>query len=505
MFKIENHDNVHIHIIPDDRSEARELLEYFQFYADGYRFHPAYKSKRWDGKISLWNPNTGLILRGLLYRVIEFCKECGYRVEVEPSLLESYPISLDETRTFIDSLNFTSKGNPIVLRDYQVDAVQRGLSKRRMLCISPTSSGKSAIISGIARYLQTIFDPQEKVLIVVPNINLVNQFAYDLCDYFSTDIDWLKTDPIHTIFAGQEKNVSSQIIVSTWQSLHKMPKEYFEQFRCLIVDEAHLSESKGFTSICEKCKNAEYRFGFSGSVKNSKTHVLTLEGMFGKSHITKTTKELMDEGSVTELDIKGVLIKYPPEVCNQQRKINDYSAELDYIVTNEDRNKFICKMALSQKGNGLILVDKVDKHAKPLLKMLKEMAGDRPVFYITGEVKGKVREEIRLDMDNYDNAIIVSNFQCLSTGANIPTLNWLIFGSPTKSYSRVIQSIGRILRLHKSKTLVTLFDIIDDMRIKPKTAVHENYAWKHALERLNFYSEQKFDVQMRKVPLFVKD
>ena len=253
MFKIENHDNVHIHIIPDDRSEARELLEYFQFYAEGYRFHPAYKSKRWDGKISLWNPNTGLILRGLLYRVIEFCKERGYRVEVEPSLLESYPISLDETQTFIDSLNFTSKGNPIVLRDYQVDAVQRGLSKRRMLCISPTSSGKSAIISGIARYLQTIFEPQEKVLIVVPNINLVNQFAYDLCDYFSTDIDWLKTDPIHTIFAGQEKNVSSQIIVSTWQSLHKMPKEYFEQFRGLVVDECFDGNTKVLTPTGYKC------------------------------------------------------------------------------------------------------------------------------------------------------------------------------------------------------------------------------------------------------------
>jgi superfamily II DNA or RNA helicase len=367
------------------------------------------------------------------------------------------------------------------------------------------NSGKSLFIAGIARFLQTIFQPEEKILIIVPNISLVNQFAYDLCDYFSADIEWLKTDPIHTIFAGQEKNVQSQIIVSTWQSLVKMPREYFGQFRCVMCDEAHLVDGKSYTKVATMCYNAEYRFGFSGSIKNTKTHLLTLEGIFGKSKVTITTKELMEEGSVTELDIRGLQIKYPVEICDQQRKINDYSAEIESIITSEERNRFICKLALSQKGNGLILVDKVDKHAKPLYAMMRQMAGDRPVFYITGEVKGSKREEIRLDMSNYENAIIIANYQTMSTGVNIPSLNWLIFGSPTKSFARVIQSIGRILRLHKSKTLVTLFDIIDDMRIKPRTSVHENYAWKHALERLNFYSEQKFDVQMRKVPLFVKD
>ena len=505
MFKIVHHDNIHIRVIPDNRGEAMELNDYFSFFADGYRFHPAFKSKQWDGRTKMFNVNTGLILRGLLSQVIEFCKERQYSVEVDPVLVSTANLNQDEIQLFVDRLGFKSKGQPIQLRDYQVEAIWRGLNKRRMLCISPVSSGKSAIIAGISRYLQQIIEPDKKILIVVPNINLVNQFAYDLCDYFSEDIEWLKTDPIHTVFAGQDKSASSQIIISTWQSLYKLPREFFDQFRGLIVDECHLSESKSFSSICEKCSNADYRFGFSGSVKNSKTHVLKLEGMFGRAHITKTTKELMEDGSVTELDIRGLQIKYPVEICDQQRKINDYSAEIESIITSEERNRFLCKLALAQKGNGLILVDKVDKHAKPLYAMMKQMAGDRPVFYISGEVKGSRREEIRLDVANYDNAIILATYQTLSTGVNIPSLNWLIFGSPTKSFARVIQSIGRILRLHKSKTLVTLFDIIDDMRIKPRTSVHENYAWKHALERLNFYSEQKFDVQMRKVPLFVKD
>lgn len=505
MISVKFHDNIHIRIIPDNRGEALELNDYFAFYADGYRFHPAYKSKRWDGKTRLFNVNTGLIYRGLLYQVIDFCKERNYLIQVDPELLKGVELSRSESDRFISSLDFKSKGNPIQLRDYQLDAIHECLSKKRKLCISPTSSGKSAIIAGISRYLQTIFDKTQKILIVVPNINLVNQFAYDLCDYFSTDEEWLKTDPIHTIFSGQEKNVESQIIVSTWQSLYKLPVEYFDQFGALIVDECHLAEGKGFTTVCEKCRNAEFRYGFSGSIKNSKVHVLRLEGMFGKSFVTITTKELMEEGSVTELDIKGLLIKYPTEVCDHHRKLNDYQSEYEHIITNEVRNRFICKLALNQKGNGLILVDKIEKHARPLLAMLREMSNGRPIFYITGEVDGKKREEIRLLMDKYEDAIILANYQTLSTGVNIPSLHWLIFGAPTKSFTRTIQSIGRILRLHKSKSLVTLFDLIDDMRIKPKTATRENYAWKHAIERLNFYSEQKFDVQMRKVPLFVKE
>ena len=505
MFRILPHDNIHIRVVPNDRAEALELKEYFSFYADGYRFHPAFKAKRWDGRIQKFNVNTGLIERGLLFQVIDFCKERNYELQVDPSLLETSNVDREEFYEFLKGLNFQSKGNPIELRDYQMDAAFECVNKKRKLVVSPVSSGKSAVISGISRYLQTIFEPDEKILIVVPNVSLVNQFAFDLCDYFSNDEEWLKTDPIHTIFAGQEKNVESQIIVSTWQSLHKMPKEYFGQFRALFVDECHLSESKAFSSVCEKCYNADYRFGFSGTVKDSKVHILTLEGMFGRTMVTITTRELMDEGSVTELDIKALLIKYPPDVCEQQRKINDYMTENDLIIMNEDRNRFICKLALSQKGNGLILVDKIEKHSKPLLKMMKEMAGDRPIFYMVGEVKASERERIRQELGNHNNAILIGNFQVLSTGLNIPSLAWLIFGSPTKSYARCIQSIGRILRLYTGKTLVTLFDLIDDMRIKPRTAIHENYAWKHAVERLNYYSDQKFDVQMRKVPLFVKE
>jgi superfamily II DNA or RNA helicase len=170
----------------------------------------------------MFNVNTGLILRGLLSQVIEFCKERQYSVEVDPVLVSTANLNQDEIQLFVDRLGFKSKGQPIQLRDYQVEAIWRGLNKRRMLCISPVSSGKSAIIAGISRYLQQIIEPDKKILIVVPNINLVNQFAYDLCDYFSEDIEWLKTDPIHTVFAGQDKSASSQIIISTWQSLYKL-------------------------------------------------------------------------------------------------------------------------------------------------------------------------------------------------------------------------------------------------------------------------------------------
>lgn len=503
-FKILDHDNIYVQVIPDDRGEMREMVEYFCFFVPGYRFHPAFKAKRWDGRVRLLNANTGLIYRGLLYRVLEFCQMNKYQVDVDPGLIPTEQITLEEVEEYTKKLDFHSKGDPIQLRDYQLDAVYRCLKKKRHVISSPTSSGKSSIIAAITRYLQDYkLQDGEKILLLVPNVSLVNQFAYDLCDYFSKDMEWLQSDPVHTIFSGQDKDAESPIYISTYQSLMRLPKEFFKQFRAIMVDECHLSESKMITKIVDSCVNADYRFGFTGSLKDAKTHILTLEGMFGRTHTTITTKELMEQGSVTELEIKALMIKHPLEECEKHRKINDYASEIDYLVGDERRNRFICKLAASQKGSGLVLVNLIEKHAEPLLEMMKETVGDsRPVFYISGKVKGSEREEIRLSLEKNPNAIIVASYATLSTGVNIPTLQWLIFGSPTKSMVRTVQSIGRILRLHKSKNLVTLFDIIDDLRFTPRKTTRENYAWKHAVDRLSIYSDQKFDVEVRDMPIY---
>lgn len=501
MIKVYPVNNIQVQI-DCPRDIARELNEFFSFFAEGYRFHPAYKQKRWDGKLRLYKTLTSTIYRGLVPRVVEFAQERGYDIELDPTLTHTNDISLEKVQTFLQKLNFSSKGKSIELRDYQIEAVHHCLVHQRALIQSPTSSGKSAIIAAISRFLQKKFSKTgQKILIVVPNVNLVNQFAYDFCDYFSQDVEWLQSEPVHTIFGGQDKDVDNPILISTWQSLHKMPKDYFKQFGCIIVDEVHLAEAAGLTKIIDQCTEAEWRFGFTGSLKKTKVHVLSLEGMFGKVHTTITTKELMENNQVTELEIKALLLKHPDDVSVAQRKINDYKVEVDLVVASEKRNKFICKLALAQKSCGLILVNQVDGHAKPLLDMLQDMT-ERPVFYISGEVSGTKREEIRLAMEQNPDAIIVATYATLSTGVNIPSLHWLIFGSPTKSYTRVVQSIGRILRLHHSKNKVVLFDLVDDMRVKLRVNTHDNYCWKHFMERLNFYQEQKFEVDVKQIPLF---
>lgn len=503
MVSIEYENNINIRI-NTTRDILSELNEYFSFYADGYRFHPLFKQKRWDGKVRLLQINTCTINRGLLSRVVQFCDDRGYKYNIDNKLLTSEKLSLEEVNQFVDSLGYTSKGSPISLYDYQRQAIHKCLNDKRVLVSSPTSSGKSSIISGISRYLQNEFaGTKKKVVIIVPNVSLVNQFAYDFCDYFSKDVEWLKSDPVHTIFSGKEKDTDCPIIVTTYQSLLKLPREWFLQVGCLIVDECHGADSKVLRKICDMCLDAEYRFGFTGSLKNSKVHVLTLEGVFGPVHVTITTRDLIDNNQVTDIDIKALLIEYPEEFRKKMRKINDYNVENETIISNERRNKFIAKLANAQEGNGLILVNLVDKHAKPLYEVLKETT-DRPVYLITGEVNGSIREEIRLKMESETNAIIVSNYQCLSTGVNIPSLKWLVFGSSMKSYVKVIQSIGRVLRKHHSKDKVVLFDIVDDLRVKLRVNTHENYLFKHFLERLNFYQEQQFNCEVKKISLFVK-
>lgn len=496
----ENNINIRIDCTRDILSE---LNEYFSFFSEGYRFHPLFKQKRWDGKVRLFNVNTGTINRGLLSRVIQFCDDRDYKYTVDSKLNNSQNLSLEVVNEFIDSLNFSSKGNPISLYDYQREAIHKCLTEKRVLVNSPTSSGKSSIVAGIARYLQTKFDTTKKIVIIVPNVSLVNQFAYDFCDYFSRDVDWLKSDPVHTIFSGKEKETDSPIIVTTYQSLLKLDKNWFKSVGCLIVDECHGADGKSLRKICDMCTEAEYRFGFTGSLKKSKVHVLTLEGVFGPTHTTITTRELIDNEQVTDIDIKALLIEYPEDFRKQMRKINDYGVENETIISNEKRNKFISKLAISQSGNGLILVNLVEKHAKPLYDMISNMT-DRPVYLIVGEVSGTEREEIRLKMEQETDAIIVASYSTLSTGVNIPSLKWLVFGSSMKSYVKVIQSIGRVLRKHKSKNKVVLFDIVDDLRVKLRVNTHENYLFKHFMERLGHYQEQKFNCEIKKIPLFTK-
>jgi superfamily II DNA or RNA helicase len=475
-----NVDEVYVKILCEE-GVLHELRDHFTFHVPGYQFVPAYKAKLWDGKIRLFDLRTRQIYRGLVPYVAKFCEERGYDWEYEN---ESYDeeFSVAEAQEFIKSLDIPSKFDQ---RDYQLDAFVHAIRSRRALLLSPTASGKSFIIYLITRYVNA------RTLIIVPTVSLVSQLATDFADYgFASD------QHIHRIFAGQDKQTDKQITISTWQSLYKLPKAYFQQFDLVIGDEAHLFKSKEISELLCKISNARYRFGTTGTLDGTKTHKLVLEGLFGPVRKVTTTKELMDQGHVADFTIKCLLLKHADAVC-QAMKTATYQQEIEYLVLNEARNNFIANLALSLEGNTLILYQYVDKHGKLLYDMISKRVGDRKCFFIYGKTDVEIREETRRIVEKEHGAIIIASYGTFSTGVNIKNLHSIIFASPSKSRVRNLQSIGRGLRKSDTKDSAVLFDIADDLRHKKR----ENFTLKHFAERIKLYSEEKFVFRIYKVEL----
>ena len=426
---------------------------------------------------------------GLVPYLTEFCDEREYAYSHD--LIED-EYSVYHAHKFFDTLNLHSQGKPIGVREHQEHAFIEAIQKRRTLLLSPTASGKSLIIYLICRQL---LDYQNlKGLIIVPTTSLVEQLYGDFGDYAS-ESGFKNYMHVHRIYQGKEKDTDKAITISTWQSLYKMPPEYFHQFDYVIGDEAHLFKAQSLTSILTSCINAKYRIGLTGTLDGTKTHKLVLEGLFGPTKRVVTTKELIDKKQLSSFNIKCLVLKHSEEIC-QQMKDKSYPDELKYLIESENRNRFIRNLAVSLTKNTLVLFQ-MKKHGKLLYEMIKEKAVGRKVFFVDGDVETEVREEIRRIMELEDDAIFVASFGTTSTGTNIRNLHNIIFTSPSKSRVRNLQSIGRGLRQSDGKEIATLYDIADDLRIKK----HTNFTLQHFVERVKIYNEEQFSFKIYNIGL----
>jgi len=476
--------------IETDASVEMELTEHFCFFVPGYKFMPAYRNKFWDGKIRLFDTRKKTLYVGLYKYLKEFAVQRGYEVLTDDSSqygsVEPERLPLDFGRAPI----LTANQIPIEPRDYQFKALEHALKEERSLLLSPTASGKSLIIYLAARwYIEQ--DPSMKILIVVPTISLVEQMYSDFDDYSSTD-EWFNVDEwAMKIHGGTVKGERmGRIVISTWQSIYKRPASFFQNFGMVIGDEAHQFKAKSMTAIMEKCTEAKYRIGTTGTLDGAQTHQLVLEGLFGPVHKVTTTKELMDTDQLAKLEIQMLLLKYKEEHCKEISKLK-YQEEIDFIVRYTPRNNFIANLALDQQGNTLVLFNYVEKHGKPLHNILRDkIKGDRKLFYVSGETDVDTRENVRSITETQNNAIIVASLGTFSTGINIRNLHNIIFASPSKSQIRVLQSIGRGLR--KSTRNTKVYDIADDLHWK----TNKNYTLNHAAERIKIYSKEKFDYEL---------
>jgi len=461
-----------------------ELRDHFTFEVEGAKFMPQYRNRNWNGEIHLFDMRSKRIYIGLLDRIVSFCQRHDYSYKFVDNEYYGAPFEINEGISYEgvkDYMNSICSHSP---RKYQVEGVYDALRHNRKLLISPTASGKSLMIYSLVRYY---VDKGQKILLVVPTTSLVEQMYKDFEDY-----GWDADSYCHRIYAGKDKTNEHPVTITTWQSVYKLERSFFEDYNVVIGDEAHLFKSKSLISIMTKLHHAKYRFGFTGTLDGTQTHKWVLEGLFGPSYKVTKTDELMKQGHLSKLDIQCLVLKHPPQ------KFEVYNDEIEYLISHEQRNKFITNLTLDLKGNTLVLYSRVEAHGAVLYEKINNSKRiDRKVFFVHGGVNAEERELIREITERENNAIIVASYGTFSTGINIKNLHNVIFASPSKSRIRNLQSIGRVLRKGNNKVKATLYDISDDCTHNSR----KNYTLNHFIERIKIYNEENFNYEIITVQL----
>lgn len=462
-----------------------EVCERYTYYAKDYRFNPKYKAGIWDGKIRLINSRTHATPKGLVPDIIDYCLAQGYEVEVDPVIVERFKTTIPISEDLVNL--------PFELYDYQRHAVELVLQKKRRLILSATSSGKSAVIYSLVRSLPG------RTLVIVPSSNLVTQLGRKDFSEYSVNMDWDPESEIHLIYDGASRRTNKNIVIATWQSLqHEEDVEWFAGFDNLVVDEVHGAKAVVLKNLVEKCINAFVRVGLTGSLDKSTSNVELLKGLFGPISRVSSTAELMDRGIVSQLSIQCMSLKYSNEIADAIKGL-PYTAEVEFVEKSATRMTFLANFIGVLPGNVLVLTARINKHGKQLYEEMVAKFPGKKIYWVNQDVKTDDRDDIKDIMENTpEGVVIIASYKLFSTGISIKNLHHVVFASSTKSLIAVLQSIGRGLRLHHSKAVFKLWDIVDDLRGPRKKA---NYLFQHFKERLEIYLAEKFDVNITEIKL----
>ncbi|QJT71404.1 ATP-dependent DNA helicase [Vibrio phage vB_VcorM_GR28A] len=476
-----------------------ELDEFFRF--DDPKYDPtSYRHRNWDGMTRLYSKKTGLIDIGLLYMVLKFAKVNKYKVEVDPRLNHLRRETKDTLSEYIDSLDLSRWGEdgeavPLTPWDYQYKGVYEAVKFRRRMLLAATGAGKSLMLYLMVRYWLDEAEADEndaKLLLVVPSQMLCKQMLENFVEYSQFN-GWNAEANTHLIYDGAAKMTRKRVVVSTWQGIKDEDPDWFKQFTHLAVDEAHLAAGDCITKICKSCVNAEDRIGMTATLKDMMLHSLQCCSHFGQAVRVISTKELQDLGQAAQTQITVMNLDYTDE-CKKQVKGLDYQGEIEAIMNHEGRNRFAATLARSLEGNTLVLFDRLD-HVEAVKAEL-EKHHDK-VHVISGSVKQDVRDQVKKIVEGGDGFIILATYGTMSTGVSIKRLHNLIFAHPSKSIIRILQSIGRSIRMHSTKKLARIFDLVDNFTV----GKHTTYSMGHAKERFKYYMREEHPTKMKRYEL----
>jgi len=507
------------------RTEYHQMNIWLTRKVKGWKFHPAVKIGVWDGNKSFFR--NGRINLGLWKEAMIGCKqiESNFILENKEDFPLNREVTLEKVQQFCKEFfkdhkvkDKDGKWIPFFPYDHQIETAYKILKNRFCLASVATSGGKTLIISIIYFYTLKHIDKNAKLLFIVPSISLVTQ-AYDAFIDFNIglnkDFDGgnknpfeLKIEEVMSDKPRKHKNSEDpNIYIGTYQSLESWPKEFFQQFHTVAVDESHMAKAKTINTILEKTfKHAYSRFGVSGTFPDEMScEILSIQSVLGPLITEVSADELKKKGIITPMEINSVFLNHNEKEINERLSLvrrsdgkSAYEFEKKFIHESDKRLDFICKIVEKKCTNNTLILFHTIEYGKKIFDKISEKFPDKKVFYIDGEVKNTKRNDIKENLEQIeDNCVLIGSFGCLSTGISIRNLHNLIFADSFKSEQIIIQSVGRLLRLNKDKDLATIYDLVDIF--DPNNM--NNALYKHYLERESFYKKRKYPFKIVKINL----
>ena len=474
-------DEVNVSIKGLELDARRRLLNMFKYEVPYARYLPAVRLGRWDGKVSYFQLGGSTYIN-LLPQIIPVLDEMKYEIDVDDQ--REYNTKFEFTE--VNEKAFAHKtwpkghpveGQPIILRDYQVEIINNFLSNPQSLQEIATGAGKTLVTAA----LSSITEQYGRSIVIVPNKSLVTQ----------TEEDYVNLGLDVGVFYGDRKEFGHTHTICTWQSLNILLKntknqvapisigEFLEGVNCVIVDEVHMAKADALkTLLTGPMATIPIRWGLTGTIPKEDYEFMSLLVSLGEVVGKKSASELQEAGVLANCEVNVVQLVDHGDYGN-------YQSELKYLLTNEKRLDYLSTLVekIGEEGNVLVLVDRVEA-GKELVKRI----GDKAVF-ISGATKATDRKEHYDEVANVDNKIIVATYGVAAVGINIPRIFNLVLIEPGKSFVRVIQSIGRGIRKAQDKDFVKIWDITSTCK----------YAKRHLTKRKNFYKEAQYPFVIEKV------
>ena len=473
-------DEVNIKIPDLDLDTRKDLVKNFKYEVPGARYQPAVRLGRWDGKVAYFQLG-GSSYTNLLSEILPILEKHNYEVELDDRREYNIPIDLApiDENSFSDRLwpkGHPMEGQPIVLRDYQIEIINNFLENTQCIQEVATGAGKTIMTAALSQSVEHI----GRSIVIVPNKSLVTQ----------TEKDYVNLGLDVGVYFGERKDIGKTHTICTWQSLNILMKntksmigdltihEFLEDVVCVIVDEVHMAKADALkTLLTGVMAKIPVRWGLTGTVPKEKFESVSLLVSLGPVISKLSASELQERGVLAQCHVNIVQLEDHADFQN-------YQSELKYLLEEKDRIKTIANLIkeVNLTGNTLVLVDRI-MAGQALVEHLTD------AVFVSGGTKGTDRQDEYDEVATSTGKIIVATYGVAAVGINIPRIFNLVLIEPGKSFVRVIQSIGRGIRKAEDKDFVQIWDVTSTCR----------FAKRHLTKRKVFYREANYPFTQEKL------